>query len=152
MEPYDVTMLTEHLGTWMDHRYLEPISSLEGGWESWIQIDFPALLDADTRRQFDFRREFAVPGVGRLDWVINSTVQGHPVAAVEIKAQSPKYLNSVFIPLVEADEARLSSLTGFDRRIMLVAVIDQEVHTRLLAKGFKEAARARNAVLLIREV
>ena len=57
----------------MDQRFLEPIADIEGGWEYWIQIDFPAWLDAYYVKQYDFRRE--VGGImpkARIDWVLNN--------------------------------------------------------------------------------
>ena len=134
MEAYDFNSLATDLQNWMTSRFLNPILDIEGGWEYWIQIDFPAWLDIYHKCQYDFRRE--VPGVlsnARLDWLVNSQVGGQ-LTAVEIKAQTHKYLDDRFISEVLADVGKLAVLDHGFHKIMLAAVISPSASARLTAE------------------
>lgn len=130
MQDYNIfTSFKTDLDQWMKARFLEPILSIEGGWEYWLQIDFPAWLDVTKQNQYDFRRE--VSGVvegSRLDWLLNSQVTGSTPTAVEIKAQTHKYLNTTFISNVKTDVDKLSTLGDKYNKLMLAAVIDQKLY------------------------
>lgn len=136
MQPYDIfNSFQTDLQKWMKDRFLAPILNIEGGWEYWLQIDFPAWLDVNYNTQYDFRREVSgVVGGGRLDWLLNSQVAGSIPTAVEIKAQTHKYLNTRFKSDVKADVDKLSTLGDQYKKIMLAAVIDNELY-----KEFKES-------------
>jgi hypothetical protein len=132
MERYNLQWLPGNLETWIGQRFLSPILDIEGGWEYWIQIDFPAWLDVYSNTQYDFRREQPIPG-GRLDWLINSQVQPAAPGAIEIKAQTHKYQTSAFVQAVLADVAKLQNLgPGYATRFMLAAVIDQNAYDALV--------------------
>lgn len=135
MKVYDVNKLGSNLKTWMGQRFLDPILNVEGGWEYWIQIDFPAWLDVYNNQQYDFRREVAgVVAGGRLDWLINSQISGKKQTAVEIKAQTPKYDSKKFLSDVETDLNKLSTLGGAYRKIMLTAVTDGALKSELITR------------------
>ncbi len=110
-----------------------PILNLEGGWEYWVQIDFPPWLDITYNVQFDYRREVTgvLPGGGRLDWLINSQGVGGVLTAIEIKAQTHRYLTAAFVADVRADVAKLQTLGAGYNRIMLAAVCDANAATIL---------------------
>ncbi len=136
MQPYDFNGLGPDIQNWMMSRFLEPILYIEGGWEYWIQIDFPAWLDNYHATQFDFRRE--VTGVlanARLDWLANSQGDEGQQTAVEIKAQTHKYQTAPFIRDVLADVRKLSGLNQNYEKIMLAAVIDRDTVTALMRRG-----------------
>ncbi len=139
MTGYNVNNLGSNLATWMNQRFLHPILNFEGGWEYWLQIDFPAWIEANSGQQYDFRRE--VSGViagGRIDWLINSNVSGKKQTAVEIKAQTPKYENNRFLSGVKTDIDKLSNLTGAYRKIMLAAITDPALRSTLISHDFAE--------------
>ncbi|OON67518.1 hypothetical protein B0919_16945 [Hymenobacter sp. CRA2] len=79
MQQYHVDALATDIEKRMKTRFLSPILDIEGGWEYWIQIDFPVYLDVFHSTQYDFRREVAhMFGYGgRLDWVLNSQLGGY---------------------------------------------------------------------------
>lgn len=132
MEPYNLLELGTHLEAWKQMRLLAPVLSIEGGWESWLQVDFPVWLDVAFATQYDFRREVQEQGK-RLDWIINSTTGR---AAVEIKAQTHKFPNSAFLAAVQGDVGKLAQLAGFDHKLMLAAVIDDGLKDTLVHEGF----------------
>lgn len=138
MHAYDFDKLAHDLDRWMTSRFLPPILDIEGGWEYWVQIDFPAWLDVSDHVQYDFRRE--VGGVlpsGRLDWLVNSQGVGGQLTAVEIKAQTHKYLNQRFIADALADVHKLAALGGNYNALMLAAAIDPAVVDQLTQRhGF----------------
>lgn len=153
MQAYNLDALKGDLENWMMNRFLEPILYIEGGWEYWIQIDFPAWLDVEKTTQYDFRRE--VMGVlqnARLDWLLNSQVnQTQPIPikpiAVEIKAQTHKYLTSRFIQDVLGDVQKLSNLGENYTKLMLVAVIDNSSSDELIYNhNFKPITQYRDIV------
>ncbi|MEQ6890451.1 hypothetical protein ABE957_17390 [Halomonas sp. CS7] len=143
LQAYDFSALSTDLQDWMARRFLEPIVNIEGGWEYWVQIDFPAWLDVNNATQYDFRRE--VTGViqnARLDWLVNSQVPGGHVTAVEIKAQTHKYVNSRFLADVLSDVQKLSGLGRNYNKLMLAAVIDPAVEETLTGQhGFVPVAQ-----------
>lgn len=135
------------LSKWMTQRFQLPILSIEGGWEYWIQIDFPAWLDLNYSTQFDFRREFRYPDQNyRVDWLVNSQVSGPSRTYVEIKAQTHKYPNKNFILDVQKDYEKLAKLDKKIAKITLAAVIDQGAFEGLERNKFKQIAfwRPRN--------
>lgn len=148
MQAYDFNSLATDLQDWMTNRFLEPILNIEGGWEYWVQIDFPVWLDVNNTTQYDFRRE--VMGViqnARLDWLVNSQVNGGKVTAVEIKAQTHKYVNNRFIPDVLSDVQKLSGLGQNYTKLMLAAVIDPVADSTLTEQhGFVPVAQYRDTV------
>lgn len=148
MQAYDLNSISTDLQNWMTNRFLDPILDIEGGWEYWIQIDFPAWLDVNHSTQYDFRRE--VTGIlqrGRLDWLVNSQGFGGHLTAVEIKAQTHKYANNRFIPNVLEDVQKLSGLDQNYKKIMLAAVIDSVADDTLTAQqGFVPIAQYSNTV------
>lgn len=135
MSPYNIDDLPKNLTAWLYARLLQPILSIEGGWEYWFQIDFPAWMDTQYKTQYDFRREVTLPGV-RLDWLINSNSMGQVPVAVEIKAQTHKYKNDVFEKDVLDDIEKLKGLKGNYIKLMLAAVIDDKMKNRLIQLGF----------------
>lgn len=129
MQPYDFNSLPTDIQNWMGARFLNPILDIEGGWEYWVQIDFPAWLDVTKNAQYDFRREVRnVLQKGRLDWLVNSQGFGGQQTAVEIKAQTHKYQNSVFLKDVLKDIAKISTLGQGYTKLMLAAVIDPTIY------------------------
>ncbi|MCP5095869.1 MAG: hypothetical protein GY943_09975 [Chloroflexi bacterium] len=151
MQLYHFDTFPTDLQNWITNRFLEPILNIEGGWEYWIQIDFPAWIDVHYNTQYDFRREVSgvLPG-SRLDWLVNSQVGGEQPTAVEIKAQTHKYLNNRFISDVLADVQKLSGLGGNYKKIMLAAVTDPTVYNTLTGQhGFVPIAQYGNIVSLL---
>lgn len=143
MQPYDIDDFPKNLTDWLYARLLKPILFIEGGWEYWFQIDFPAWVDIKYNVQFDFRREVTMPGV-RLDWLINSNTMGKVPVAVEIKAQTHKYKNDVFEKDVLEDIDKLKQLKGNYKKMMLAAVIDEKMKNRLIQFGFTFIATDRD--------
>ena len=133
LQAYDFNSFATDLQNWMTNRFLSPILNIEGGWEYWIQIDFPAWLDVNYTTQYDFRREVTgvLPSGGRLDWLVNSQGYGGVLTAVEIKAQTHKYVNNRFISDVLGDVQKLKVLSQNYNKIMLAAVIDPNVYNVL---------------------
>jgi hypothetical protein len=148
MQAYDFNLFPNDLQNWMMTRFLDPILSIEGGWEYWIQIDFPAWLDVNYNTQYDFRRE--VTGIlpsGRLDWLVNSQGFGGQLTAVEIKAQTHKYQNTPFVQDVLKDIEKLSALDLSYTKIMLAAVIDNGAYSILTTQyGFAPIAQYNDTV------
>jgi hypothetical protein len=137
MQPYDIAHLAKDMKDWLAARFMAPILYVEGGWEYWIQIDFPCWLDTGVAEPYDFRREYAVDGV-RLDWIVNATA-GKKIVAVNIKAQSHKYLTSKLLADVNSDIVKLKSIKDKSiARKMIVAVVDQNAEQALLQEGFKK--------------
>jgi hypothetical protein len=128
--------LSRDLQTWMNDRFLSPILALNGGWEYWIQIDFPAYLDIMYSEQFDFQREIRV-GNQRIDWIINSNIQDATNIAIEIKAQTKNYLTRDFMQAVQIDMNKLANLDGNYRRFMLCAIIDESAKESLESLEFQ---------------
>jgi hypothetical protein len=125
------------LQNWIGARFLAPILNIEGGWEYWIQIDFPCWLDVSFGVQFDFRREVAgVATGGRLDWLINSQGVGGARTAVEIKAQTHKYLTATFLADIQRDINKLQTVGGGTNRLMLAAACDDAAATALTTQQF----------------
>ncbi|MEL7533413.1 MAG: hypothetical protein AAFN10_19020 [Bacteroidota bacterium] len=147
--PYVIQDFNKDLQGWITNRFLPTIPDVEGGWEYWIQIDFIAFIDAIYKIQFDFRREVPIDG-GRLDWLINSNTQDAVPYAVEIKAQTPKYLAAKLLKDVADDIKKLESLGPKYRRIMLVAIIDQDTQEQLVAKRPFEAVAKSPTMTLFR--
>lgn len=116
----------KNLKDWINNRFFEQIPFVEGGWEYWIQIDFVAWIDKKSGQQFDFRREVMLPGI-RVDWFVNSNSKDIEInpTAIEIKAQTPKYLKDRFIADVQKDIEKLKMLPDKYSKIMLAAVIDK---------------------------
>lgn len=137
LAPLDPEYLPGFLARWFPARMLEPILSVEGGWEYWIQIDFPAWLDVDTGQQYDVRREQPGPDGTRIDWVFNGISGGGPLTACELKAQSRTYTASSFTRAVAVDVAKLQLLSApYQQRLMIAAVIDQAAYDGLIGDGF----------------
>ena len=139
LQPYLFeSQFTDDLSQWMEARFLVPILDQEWGWEYWIQIDFLAWIDSVNRIQYDFRREVSriIEGT-RLDWLINSNSPAYTPIAVQIKAQTPKYVNSKFIADVKKDIANLQKLPGKNNKAMLAAVVDGGAETALISLGFQ---------------
>ena len=149
--PYEYRNLGTDLSNWLQARFIAPIINIDGGWEYWVQIDFPCWLDSTTGKQFDFRREVAglypADPSARADWLINATSDerqaASPVTAVEIKAQTKSYVTSKLLRDVAADVTKLQTLQGrnvngaaIETRIMLVAICDQSAQQPLVDKGF----------------
>lgn len=135
---YDVNGLPANLNTWMNQRFLMPILNIEGGWEAWMQIDFPAWLDTTYNQQYDFRREvpFVNPN-GRVDWLINSAHP--PPTGVELKAQTHKYLTSTLLVDVAADVNKLTQWKASGQityALSIVAAIDPNAVQQLSQRGF----------------
>lgn len=105
-------------------KILNPILNIEGSWEYWIQIDFPAWLDQYLAQQYDFRREVYGIIPGRIDWLINSIAVGGTLTAVELKWQTHKYISSTFVGDIVDDITKLRALPPTYNRIVLAAVID----------------------------
>lgn len=151
---YNFDSLMNDLGTWLDERLLEPILNIEGGWEYWIQIDFPAWLDTHYQTQYDFRRE--VTGIlqnGRIDWLVNSQQDPpHPPTAVEIKAQTHKYLQNTFVTDVATDVNKLATLGANYNKVMLVATIDGPTYDSLIGQNFTELGRYQDKVAFLWKV
>ncbi|HMS98175.1 MAG TPA: hypothetical protein PKA12_05490 [Saprospiraceae bacterium] len=143
MNPYNIDDLPKNLTAWLYARLLQPILYIEGGWEYWFQIDFPAWMDVVDKTQYDFRREVILPGV-RLDWLINSNSIGQIPVAVEIKAQTHKYKNDVFEKDVMEDIEKLKGLKGKYEKMMIAAVIDEKMKKRLIELGFTFIATDRD--------
>lgn len=126
LQAYDLNNLPNDLNTWMMNRFLEPILYIEGGWQYWIQIDFPAWLDVNNPIQYDFRREVAPPELPniRLDWLLNSQIQNQKATAVEIKAQTHKYSNQKFITDVNSDVQKLNNnaLAAYHKLVLAVVI------------------------------
>lgn len=124
---------------WMHTRFLKEILDLVGGWEHWIQIDLPAWLDNTSGHQYDFQREATIHGFGkkRFDWLINAQ-QDPPIipTVVEIKAQTPRYIDSVFISDVYRDFAKLSELGDGYKKYVLLAVMSPEIQKWCEARNF----------------
>jgi hypothetical protein len=136
MQPYDIANLPRDTASWLKVRFLAPILNVEGGWEYWIQIDFPCWLDTRGADPFDFRREYTLDHV-RLDWIINATF-GANMVAVNIKAQSHKYQTDRLLKDVTADVAKLKSIRDKNiARKMIVAVVDRAAEKALSEDGFK---------------
>ena len=142
MEEYKILKsFGNDLSVWMEHRFQLPILSIEGGWEYWIQIDFPAWLDLYYSKQFDFRREFPYPNQNyRVDWLVNSEVVGPPRTYVEIKAQTHKYPNKKFISDVQKDYEKLKKLDKKIAKITLAVVIDKGAFEGLKKDKFEQIA------------
>lgn len=141
MEPYILANLPADFGRWLAARFLKPILNVEGGWEYWIQIDFPSWLDAMTGRTFDFRREYTEGDV-RLDWIVNATL-GTNVTAINIKAQTHKYQTTRLLADVDKDVAKLRQLVGNTvARKMIVAVVDKSAYDALAGNGYVQIYRA----------
>ena len=144
MKVYDFQNFEEDLEKWMHTRFLDPILNIEGGWEHWIQIDFPAWLDGEAKSKdpsaipYDFRREVSIPSEHvRLDWLVNSQPNSPVIpTALEIKAQTPKYLNKNFVVNVRRDVTKLLDLDLDCDKIMLIAVIDDRTSTYFTERGF----------------
>ncbi|WP_435103597.1 hypothetical protein [Arhodomonas sp. AD133] len=139
MEPYDITRLPSDLPAWLSDRLLEPILYVEGGWEYWLQIDFPSWLDVKSGMQYDFRREVTVGSV-RLDWLINDNSFNAEHWAVELKAQTHKYPMDRFVRAVKADLDKLSRLDrGAFEPLMVAAAIDETTYDALVTQlGFTD--------------
>lgn len=137
MQAYDFNRIAADIEAWIGERLLEPILYFEGGWEYWVQIDFPAYLDVTHHAQFDFRREVAgiLPGA-RLDWLINSQVQPQNPIAVEIKAQTHKYRTADFLRDVQADVDKLQNLPAQYAARMLAVAVDPNAVAQLVERGF----------------
>lgn len=136
MKNYDIRRLGRDMDAWLQARFMSPILNIEGGWEYWIQIDFPCWLDAMADEPFDIRREYVESGV-RLDWMMNATSQMNMVA-VNIKAQTHKYQTDRLLKDVRADVVKLEGIA--DRSIarkMIVAVVDRTAEADLHGDGFK---------------
>jgi hypothetical protein len=147
VEPYDIERMPADLRAWMDARFLTPILNIEGGWENWMQIDFPTWLDAQTGRQLDIRREQPLerPG-GRVDWLINGTV------GVELKAQTHKTTRGRFLEGVREDVNKLSRWTDrgeLETGIALAAAIDEHTRQALANGGFVEWFRYADLVVFM---
>jgi hypothetical protein len=86
----------------------------------------PNRFSGLARQQFDFRREVPnlFPGGGRLDWLINSQGIGGQQTAIEIKAQTHRYIRATFVADVRADVAKLATLGAGYTKIMLAAPCD----------------------------
>lgn len=138
---------------WLGARLLEPILYIEGGWEYWLQIDFPAWLDVSTGQQYDFRREYTIENV-RLDWMVNETVGGN-VFAVNLKAQTTKYVTSKLVSDVKKDIAKLEQVK-WQRPTLncleVVAVIDPAAEHELTNLGFVRRTTYRQAVVVLSKV
>ncbi len=135
MQTYNLTNLPTNLQGWMNTRFLEPILDIEGGWEYWMQIDFPAWLDSSTGQQWDFRREVPVGNV-RLDWAINTTGLGQKTG-VNLKAQTPKYLTNKFLADVAIDVQKLQTLPNGYNQLMIAAAVDNAaINTLTQTNGF----------------
>ena len=137
VQTYNFENFSRDLSAWLRNRLLKPILYVEGGWEYWVQIDFPAWIDIRDNVQYDFRRE--VSGIlpnGRLDWLVNQNSSSP--TAIEIKAQTHKYPNSKFVTDVMNDVAKLSTLPSTYQKGVLAAVIDAGAYNSLIQKGFKE--------------
>lgn len=132
---------TTDLQSGMEKRFLKQILNLEGGWEYWIQIDFPAWLDDRYQTQYDFRREVQLDNTNlRLDWLINSNFGDYMPVAVEIKAQTHKYETNNFIRDVKVDITKLDQLSVQYYKLMLAAVIDGPTEEKLIDLQFKRIA------------
>src|SRR5690606_13252116 len=140
---YNINMLPQDLTGWMQQRFLQPIVNIEGGWEYWFQIDFPAWLDFYYKRQFDFRREVIgiLPNGGRLDWLVNSQGSDRILSAFELKAQTHKYQNDKFVDDVLSDVAKLNKLDQTYLKVTLAAVIDDNSENALIQKNFAIIAK-----------
>ena len=138
---------------WLGARLLEPILYIEGGWEYWLQIDFPAWLDISTGQQYDFRREYTIGNV-RLDWIVNETVGGN-VFAVNLKAQTTKYVTSKLVSEVKKDIAKLEQVKRQRPTLNcreVVAVIDPAADQELIRLGFARLITYRQRVVVLGKV
>lgn len=133
MNPYDLNRLSSDLQDWIQARFIAPIVNIEGGWEYWIQIDFPCWLDVSFGVQFDFRREVSGIATGRLDWLINDA--GGTRTAVEIKAQTHKYLTAKFLADVQGDIVKLGTVANANK-LMLAVAVDNAAATALRTAGY----------------
>lgn len=145
MIAYDATKLVDDLKAWMGQRFQPPILTVEGGWEYWMQIDFPAWLDVSRKQQFDVRREISLPTMRRLDWVFNSTLSGLQPWAVELKAQTSKYPSAQFVTNALADVAKLATLDAakYPKRLSIAVTCDDNSYGELVkpANGYVEKFR-----------
>ena len=129
-----LTNFNDDLQEWMEHRFLNPILIQGDGWESWIQIDFPAYLDTRDEKRYDIRPGYPITEQNHLAWLINSRIDGQP-SAIEIKAQTYKTPTDIFLQAVKNDVKVLKTLGG--QRIMLCAVADPGAAEKLEQQGFE---------------
>jgi hypothetical protein len=135
MQAYNLDQLPINLNGWMNSRFLKPILNIEGGWEYWMQIDFPAWLDTSTGLQWDFRREVVENNV-RLDWAVNTNSMA-PRTAINLKCQTPKYLKSRFLSDVADDVTKLRSVgSTYATKLMIAATVDGDTRDQLVTNGF----------------
>lgn len=144
MTPVDIATFQKGFAAWLGaSRVMPTLPYVEGGWESWIQIDFTAYLNGIGKQDYDIRREvlgvFKQPAQ-RADWVMNSNCQGATTLVFELKAQSYKSTN--FVQLVQSDVAKLASTNiapayAAAQRYAMAAVIDQGTYNTLVGQGFK---------------
>lgn len=161
MTPVDIATFQKGFTAWLGAaRVMPALPYVEGGWETWIQIDFTAYLNGLGKQDYDIRRE--VLGVfkqsaQRADWVMNSNSPGATPLIFELKAQSYKSTN--FVQQVQGDVAKLASANiapayATAQRYALAATIDQGTYNTLVQNGFKSLGfdSGKNAAFLILQV
>lgn len=154
MTPYDPNRLGTDIPMWMHNRFLQPILSIEGGWEYWLQIDFPAWLDNTYGVQYDFRREVVMRNpLGRIDWLINATLPGGHSEGVQLKAQTHKYLSNAFVTDVLEDYRKVDQWQRggeISRGAILAAAIDPGAVDQLVRHhGFMILSQYRDLVAFL---
>ncbi len=134
MVPYNfLKKFQTDLHGWFKERFLYPILDIEGGWEYWVQIDFPAYIDVSHNCQYNFRREISYNGI-RVDWLINGETR-NPIA-VELKCQTHKYLNRNFLSDVQKDIESLKQWPHDYHKVSIAATVDPHVAEALKRENF----------------
>lgn len=152
MNPYDFfAHFTNDLQQWFAARFLPAILNFEGGWEYWMQIDFPAWLDGRDGVQYDFRREISAYG-SRVDWLINSNSTNQVLVAVELKNQTAKTPNGTFVANIKGDIESLAKWPDTYVKLSIVAAVDRAVVSDLYGMDYQLIASPNNVFFLRKQV
>ena len=148
MSLYKFMLLGQDLKLWMNLRMYPVIPYIEGGWEKWMQVDFPAYLDDRDGVQYEFRREYNIDNEFYLDWLVNESDNNDSIA-IELKCQSAKNFknNKKFAEAVQNDIKKLQELQKikrFGHYVMLAGAIDEGALTYLQQLKMSQIATVRN--------
>ena len=123
------TNLSNDLKNWTLLRMYPQIPLSMGGWESWMQIDFPAYLLSQSPHIDVVREQKYGMDQQRVDWKFNGSFNVTKQAAVEIKVQSKQTLQDT-----QFKQQVVNDLVKLDRyreryecnTIMIVGIVYQE--------------------------